>query len=50
MTNSLAFGPDGALYVTQGSTTAAGAPDPTWYNRPEHLLSSALLRIDLKLS
>jgi len=49
MTNSLAFGPDGALYVTQGSTTAAGAPDPTWYNRSEHLLSSALLRIDLKL-
>jgi hypothetical protein len=49
MTNSLAFGPDGALYVTQGSTTASGAPDPTWYNRSEHLLSSALLRIDLKL-
>jgi hypothetical protein len=49
MTNSLAFGPDGALYVTQGSTTAAGAPDPTWYNRQEHLLSSALLRIDLTL-
>lgn len=49
MTNSLAFGPDGALYVTQGSTTASGAPDPTWYNRNEHLLSSALLRIDLKL-
>ncbi|HZW88915.1 MAG TPA: Ig-like domain-containing protein [Myxococcaceae bacterium] len=48
MTNSLAFGPDGALYVTQGSTTASGAPDPTWYNRSEHLLSSALLRIDLK--
>ena len=49
MTNSLAFGPDGALYVTQGSTTASGAPDPTWYNRHEHLLSSALLRIDLTL-
>ncbi|MGZ5958324.1 MAG: Ig-like domain-containing protein [Myxococcaceae bacterium] len=49
MTNSLAFGPDGALYVTEGSTTASGAPDPTWYNRNEHLLSSALLRIDLKL-
>ena len=49
MTNSLAFGPDGALYVTEGSTTASGAPDPTWYNRQEHLLSSALLRIDLKL-
>jgi len=49
MTNSLAFGPDGALYVTQGSTTASGAPDPTWYNRHERLLSSALLRIDLTL-
>jgi Big-like domain-containing protein len=49
MTNSLAFGPDGALYVTQGSTTASGAPDPTWYNRHEHLLSSALLRIDLNV-
>ena len=47
MTNSLAFGPDGALYVTQGSTTASGAPDPTWYNRNEHLLSAALLRLDL---
>ena len=49
MTNSLAFGPDGALYVTQGSTTGSGAPDPTWYNRSERLLSSALLRIDLSL-
>jgi len=49
MTNSLAFDPDGALYLTQGSTTASGAPDPTWYNREEHLLSSALLRVDLKL-
>ena len=49
MTNSLAFGPDGALYVTEGSTTASGAPDPTWYNRSERLLSSALLRIDLSL-
>ena len=49
MTNSLAFGPDGALYVTQGSTTASGAPDPTWYNRHEHLLSSALLRLDMSL-
>jgi hypothetical protein len=47
MTNSLAFGPDGALYVTQGSMSGSGAPDPTWYNRSEHLLSSAVLRIDL---
>jgi hypothetical protein len=49
MTNSLAFGPDGALYVTQGSMSASGAPDPTWYNRSEHLLSSAVLRVDLLL-
>jgi len=49
MTNSLAFGPDGALYVTEGSTTGSGAQDPTWYNRSERLLSSALLRIDLTL-
>ena len=47
MTNSLAFGPDGALYVTVGSTTASGAPDPTWYNRVERLLSAAVLRLDL---
>ncbi|MFJ9038510.1 Ig-like domain-containing protein [Streptomyces sp. NPDC102406] len=45
-TNSLAFGPDGALYVTQGANNAMGAPDPTWGNRPEHLLSAAVLRLD----
>jgi Bacterial Ig-like domain/Glucose / Sorbosone dehydrogenase len=49
MTNSLAFGPDGALYVTQGSTTAAGAPDKVWGNRSEHLLTSAVLRVDTTL-
>jgi len=49
MTNSLAFGPDEALYVTQGSMSASGAPDPTWYNRSEHLLSAAVLRLDLSL-
>ena len=47
MTNSLAFGPDGALYVTQGSMSASGAPDSAWYMRSEHLLSSAVLRVDL---
>ncbi|MEU5878698.1 Ig-like domain-containing protein [Spirillospora sp. NPDC047279] len=45
-TNSLAFGPDGALYFTQGANNAMGAPDTTWGNRPEHLLSAAVLRLD----
>jgi hypothetical protein len=45
-TNSLAFGPDGALYVSQGSNNAMGAPDSTWGNRPDQLLSAAVLRLD----
>jgi len=45
-TNSIAFGPDGALYFTQGASNAMGAPDATWYNRPEHLLTAAVLRLD----
>ncbi|MDR7275521.1 Ig-like domain-containing protein [Catenuloplanes atrovinosus] len=45
-TNSLAFGPDGALYTTQGANNAMGAPDSTWGNRPERLLSAAVLRLD----
>ncbi len=48
LTNSIAFGPDGALYFAQGSTTAMGAPDPTWQMREEHLLSGAILRLDTK--
>ncbi len=44
-TNSLAFGPDGALYVTQGSNTASGAPDSQWGLRPEHILNAAVLRV-----
>ncbi len=47
MTNSIAFGPDGALYIAQGSNSAAGAPDDAWYGRSEHLLSAAVLRLDL---
>ena len=34
LSNSLAFGPDGMLYLTQGSNSAMGAPDGAWYNRP----------------
>lgn len=45
-TNSLAFGPDGALYVTQGSNTATGQPDTQWGLRPERVLNAAVLRID----
>lgn len=46
LTNELSFGPDGMLYVTQGSNTAAGGADSTWGMRPERLLSAAMLRID----
>jgi hypothetical protein len=45
-TNSLAVGPDGALYLTQGANNAMGAADSTWGNRPEHLLNAAVLRLD----
>lgn len=47
MTNGIAFGPDGALYVCQGSNTAMGAPNAQWGNRPERLLSAAVLRVDV---
>lgn len=48
-TNSITFNPadPGALYVLQGSNTAMGAPDTAWGNRPERLLTGALLRVDL---
>jgi hypothetical protein len=47
LTNSIAFGPDGALYFCQGSNTAMGSPDSTWASRQEHLLTAAILRLDL---
>ncbi|WP_202621831.1 PQQ-dependent sugar dehydrogenase [Pontibacter russatus] len=47
LTNSIAFGPDAALYFTQGSNTAMGREDETWGNRKEHLLSGSVLRLDL---
>ncbi len=46
LTNSIAFGPDGALYFTQGSNSAMGSADNTWGMRDEHLLSGAVLRLD----
>ena len=47
LTNSIAFGPDRALYFTQASTSAMGRADQTWGNRNEHLLSAAVLRLDV---
>ena len=35
------------LYFNQGSNSAGGAPDGSWGNRPERLLSAAVLRLDL---
>lgn len=47
LTNSIAFGPDHALYFTQGSNTAMGSSDKTWGSRDEHLLSGAVLKLDV---
>ena len=48
LTNQPSFGPDGALYIPQGSNTAFGGADPDWSNRPERLLSASILRLDVK--
>ncbi|MEO6220852.1 MAG: Ig-like domain-containing protein [Ginsengibacter sp.] len=47
LTNSVAFGPDGGLYFTQGSMSAMGRADNTWGNRNERLRSGAVLRLDI---
>jgi hypothetical protein len=38
--------PDHLLYVTQGSNSSGGDPDPLWGNRPERLLNATVLEID----
>ena len=44
-TDRLKFGPDGLLYVGQGSSTDSGVPDP---GRPgERLYNASMLRIDV---
>ena len=47
LTNSIAFGPDGALYFTQGSNSAMGRADGTWGNREDNQLSAAVLRLNV---
>ncbi len=49
LTNSVAFRPGepDVLYFLQGSNSAGGEADGPWGNRPERLLTAALLRLDL---
>ena len=46
LTNSMAYGPDGRIYVLQGSNQASGDLDNSWGQRGEQLLSAALLVFD----
>lgn len=47
LNNQPVFGPDGKLYFAQGSSSAMGAPDNAWGLRAEHLLTAAVLQLDL---
>ncbi|MFA6086160.1 Ig-like domain-containing protein [Mucilaginibacter sp.] len=47
LVNSLAFGPDNALYICQGSNSSAGSYDNDW-QRSESLLSGTVLRLDVQ--
>jgi glucose/arabinose dehydrogenase len=47
MNNGIAFGPDGKLYIAQGSLSGFGAPDAAWGNRAETPLSAAILVADV---
>ena len=46
LVNSIAFGPDSALYISQGSNSSMGAYDRSW-QLEESLLAGAILRLDL---
>ena len=46
MTNQPDFGPDGALYFPQGSSSSYGAADEIWGWRKEHGLTATILRLD----
>ena len=47
MVNSMAFGPDSALYISLGSNSSAGSFDKGW-QREETLLAGSVLRLDIK--
>ena len=49
LTNSIEFNEadPNVMYFPQGSNSAGGSPDGAWGNRPERLLSGALLALDL---
>jgi len=50
MTNGIAFGPDGKLYIAQGANTAYGDVDPYWGTRGESPLSASVLVADVHSS
>ena len=47
LVNSIVFGPDSALYFSQGSNTSMGAYDSFW-QRKESSLSADVLRLEIK--
>jgi glucose/arabinose dehydrogenase len=47
-TNECEFGPDGNLYIPQGSNSSCGAPDEYWGMRPERLLNASILKLEVK--
>ena len=46
LTNSMAYGPDGRIYIMQGSNQASGDNDGSWGQRGEQLLTASVLVFD----
>lgn len=47
-TNDITFGPDGWLYIGQGGNTSLGVPHPIWTDLPEHYMSAAIVRANVR--
>ena len=47
MNNGIVFGPDGKLYLAQGSLSGYGAADQAWGFRAETPLSASILVADV---